>query len=155
GRLRLSGGIANVRVRSGATMPELFRARFTGPQPKIRVAGNAADIVYAYRGLRLVIWRRQSAQVELNTSIPWQIEVLGGMYMSTVDRTGLQVTAVTVDGGASRVEMRLPRPSGTVPIRFVAGASIITVRRPNGVAIRAVVRGGASNVLLDGRRVEW
>jgi hypothetical protein len=68
---------------------------------------------------------------------------------------GLQVTAVTVDGGASRVEMRLPRPSGTVPIRFRGGASIVTVRRPNGVAVRAVVRGGASKVQLDGRRVEW
>lgn len=153
GHLRLSGGLAHVRVRSDAAMPELFRARFTGPQPKIRVAGNAVDIVY--RGVRPLIWRRQSAQIGLNTSIPWQIEVSGGLFRSTLDLTGLQVTAVTVDGGASRVEMRLPRPSGTVPIRFRGGASIITVRRPNGVAVRAVVRGGASKVQLDGRRLEW
>lgn len=151
GHLRLSGG--NVTVRSGATMPELFRARFTGPQPKIRVAGNAVDIVY--RSGRPVIWRRQSAQVALNTSIPWQIEVPGGLFRSTLDLTGLQVTAVTVDGGAYRVEMRLPRPSGTVPIRFLGDASIITVRRPHGVAVRTVLRAGASKVQLDGRRVEW
>ena len=79
----------------------------------------------------------------------------GGLFKSTLDLTGLQVTAVTVDGGASQVEIRLPRPSGMVPIRFLSGASIITVRRPNGVAVRAVVRGGASKVQLDGTRVEW
>lgn len=151
GHLRLSGG--NVTVRSGATGPELFRARFTGPQPKIRVAGNAVEI--AYRGGRPVIWRRQSAQVALNTSIPWNIEVPDGLFKSTLDLTGLKVTAVTVDGGASQVEIRLPRPSGMVPVRFLSGASIITVRRPNGVAVRAVVRGGATKVQLDGRRVEW
>ena len=151
GHLRLSGG--NVTVRSGATGPELFRARFTGPQPKIRVAGNAVEI--AYRGGRPVIWRRQSAQVALNTSIPWNIGVPDGLFKSTLDLTGLKVTAVTVDGGASQVEIRLPRPSGMVPVRFLSGASIITVRRPNGVAVRAVVRGGATKVQLDGRRVEW
>lgn len=151
GHLRLSGG--NVTVRSGATGPELFRARFTGPQPKIRVAGNAVEI--AYRGGRPVIWRRQSAQVALNTSIPWHIEVPDGLFKSTLDLAGLKVTAVTVDGGASQVEIRLPRPSGMVPVRFLSGASIITVRRPNGVAVRAVVRGGATKVQLDGRRVEW
>lgn len=151
GHLRLSGG--NVTVRSGATGPELFRARFTGPQPKIRVAGNAVEI--AYRGVRPVIWRRQSAQVALNTSIPWHIEVPDGLFKSTLDLAGLKVTAVTVDGGASQVEIRLPRPSGMVPVRFLSGASIITVRRPNGVAVRAVVRGGATKVQLDGRRVEW
>ena len=151
GHLRLSGG--NVTVRSGATGPELFRARFTGPQPKIRVAGNAVEI--AYRGARPVIWRRQSAKVALNTSIPWHIEVPDGLFKSTLDLAGLKVTAVTVDGGASQVEIRLPRPSGMVPVRFLSGASIITVRRPNGVAVRAVVRGGATKVQLDGRRVEW
>ena len=151
GHLRLGGG--NVTVRSGATMRELFRARFTGPQPKIRAAGNSVDIMY--RGGRPVIWRRQSAKVELNTSIPWQIEVPGGLFKSTLNLTGLQVTAVTMDGGASQVEICLPRPSGTVPIRFRAGAYMTTVRRPDGVAVRTVLRGGASKVQLDGRRVEW
>lgn len=49
-------------------MPDLFRGRFTGPQPQIRMAGNSVDI--AYGRVRPVIWRRQSAKVELNASIP-------------------------------------------------------------------------------------
>jgi len=153
GHLRLSGASAQVTVRSGATMRELFRARFTGPQPKIRVAGNGVDIVYGR--VRPIIWRRQSAQVALNTSVPWQIEVPGSLFRSTLDLKGLKVTAVTVNGGAYRAEIRLPRPTGAVPIRISGGASNVTVRRPDGVAVRAVVRVGASNVRLDGRRVEW
>lgn len=153
GHLRLSGATAQVTVRSGATMRELFQARFTGPQPKIRVAGNAIDIVY--RGVSSLMWRRQSAQVALNTSIPWQIEVPGSLFRSTLDLRGLHVTAVAVDGGAYRAEIRLPRPTGIVPIRIVGGAESITVRRPNGVAVQAVVRGGANQVQLDGRRFQW
>ena len=153
GYLRLSGGIAHMTIGSGAAMPELFRARFTGPQPRIRSAGNGVDI--AYRPARPVIWRRQSARVALNASIPWQIEVRGSLFRSTVDLTGLQVTALTVEDGAYRVAMRLPRPSGTVPIRIRGGSSIITVQRPDGVAVRAMMRDGADKLQLDGRPIEW
>ena len=153
GHLRLRGGIAHMTISSGAAGPELFRARFTGPQPRIRSAGNGVDI--AYRPALPIIWRRQSARVALNASIPWQIEVRGSLFRTTVDLTGLEVSALTVEGGANRVAVRLPRPSGTVPIRIRGGSSIITIQRPDGTAVRAMMRDGANRVRLDGRPVEW
>jgi hypothetical protein len=93
--------------------------------------------------------------VALNASVPWQIEVRGSLFRTTVDLTGLDVSALTVEGGANRVAMRLPRPSGTVPIRIRGGSSIITIQRPDGTAVRAMMPDGANRVELDGRQVEW
>ena len=43
----------------------------------------------------------------------------------------------------------LPRPSGTVPVRILGGASNVTIHRPEGVAARAHVGGGATNLTFD------
>jgi hypothetical protein len=44
----------------------------------------------------------------------------------------------------------LPRPQGTVPLTIAGGASAVTLLRPAGVALRARLRGGASDLSLDG-----
>jgi uncharacterized membrane protein len=46
GLLRFGRVAARVTLRADAGMPELFRARFVGPAPTVRVAGNQADVEY-------------------------------------------------------------------------------------------------------------
>jgi uncharacterized membrane protein len=152
GVLRFSRPAARVTVRADATMDQLFRARFTGPEPTVTVAGNAVDI--KYDGVHPLSGRRQSAEVLLNTSIPWRFEMPGGMWRLTADLMGIEVAAVDLDGGVSQVELRLPRPSGTVPIRIGGGADRVTVRRPTGVPVCVDLRGGGTNVQFDERRIE-
>jgi uncharacterized membrane protein len=153
GHLRFSRGTAYLTVGAGTAIPELFRARFIGLEPKVRVAGNAVDIEVSRVG-PVVAWRLHSAHIALNTSIPWQLEVQGGASRLTADLTGLQVTSVTLDGGAYRIDLSLPRPTGTVPVRIRGGASDISIRRPNGVAVRVAVRGAVNKLRLDGRTFE-
>jgi hypothetical protein len=90
----------------------------------------------------------------LNAAILWQFELWGGAYRLTVDLTGLGVTAVTLTGGAEEVVLRLPRPSGTVPVRILGGADHISMERPDGIAVRALVRDGVGRLQLDARLVE-
>ncbi len=52
--------------------------------------------------------------------------------------------AFEIGGGASQIELTLPRPVGTVPITVGGGASHITLRRPEGCAARILVGGGAA-----------
>jgi hypothetical protein len=61
---------------------------------------------------------------------------------------------VTLEGGANRVSLRLPHPSGTVPIRFGGGATDISVLRPVGVAVRVVVHDGFDRWQVDGKTIE-
>lgn len=152
GRLRFPRGATWVTVRAGTAMPELFWARFTGTKPNVRVVVNDVDI--ESRGFGPVTWRLRSAHIALNASIPWQFGCQGGAWRLTADLRGLQLTMVTLEGGASKVDLRLPRPSGTVPIRIRGGASEISVRRPNGVAVRVVVHGGFGKLQVDGKSIE-
>jgi uncharacterized membrane protein len=153
GRLRVRGAAANVTIGGGAPRSELFHARFTGPEPIVRVRRNAVDVEYR-RSVNPLRWRTQSAHLMLNAAIPWQFELWGGAYRMTVDLTGLGVTGVTLTGGAEEVVLRLPRPSGTVPVRLLGGAEHISMERPDGIAVRALVRGGVGRLQLDARVVE-
>jgi hypothetical protein len=50
------------------------------------------------------------------------------------------------------VEVTLPTPSGTVPVRFLGGASNVAIHRPEGVAARVRVDGGSTNLAFDEQR---
>ncbi len=153
GRLRFPHGAVLVTVRAGNARPDLFWARFTGTKPEVRVVGNAVDI--ESRGLRRpVTWRLQSAEIALNASIPWELEVQGGAWRLTADLTGLQLAAVTLERGANKVSLRLPHPTGTVPIHIGGGAADLSVLRPDGVAVRVVVHGGFGKLQVDGKSIE-
>jgi hypothetical protein len=64
----------------------------------------------------------------------------------------LELRSLEIKGGASKVELTLPPPSGTIPLRVLGGAESMTVRRPKGVAARVRVSGGASGLVLDEQR---
>ena len=151
GQLRFDRVAVRVTLHADASMPELFRARFVGPEPAVTVAGNAVDI--EFRRIRRREWRRLSADVALNTSIPWRLEVRAGVTNLTGDLRGLRVSAVSINGGASHVDLRLPRPLGTVPIHIRGGAASVSIQRPDGVAVRATLPDGAASVQFDERRI--
>ena len=150
GQLRFDRAAARVTLHADASMPELFRARLVGPQPTITVAGNRVDV--EYREFRWRKWRRQSADIALNTSISWRLEARAGVANLTADLRGLKVSAVSMSGGVSHAELRLPGPLGTVPINIRDGAASVLIRRPDGVALRATFPDGAASVHVDGRR---
>jgi uncharacterized membrane protein len=153
GRLRFPRGAALVTVRARKAMPDLFWARFTGAKPRVRVVANAVE-VESRRSFLPVAWRLQSAQIALNPSIPWEFQVQEGAWRLTADLRDLQLSMVTFEGGASNVDLHLPHPSGTVHIRFGAGATDISVLRPEGVAVRVLARGDFGKLSVDGKSVE-
>lgn len=151
GRLEFVRGAANVTLHVGSGMEDLYRARFDGPVPDVGAQGGAVTVKYTWT-LHPFDWRRQGADIALNAQVPWRITVRGGgVSRLDADLSGLRLDSFEVDGGASRVELTLPGPSGAVPIRIDGGASNVTIRRPEGVAARVDVGGGASKLALDGQ----
>jgi hypothetical protein len=57
------------------------------------------------------------------------------------DLRAIQLLGVEVQHATSEAELTLPRPAGTVLLRF-AGASEVTIHRPTGTAARVQVAGG-------------
>lgn len=151
GRLVFASGAAQVTIRADPSLVEPCRPGGDAPPPDIRVRGNTVTVRYGGFPFN---WGRRAAEVVLNGSIPWQVELRGGVSQLTADLRELPLRSLEVSGGASRVAVTLPRPVGAVPIRVTGGASHLTIRRPAGVAVEIHVTGGASGLSLDGEPLE-
>jgi DNA-binding MarR family transcriptional regulator len=149
GHLLFPSGAFQVTLEVQAGMTDLLRARFEGPEPRVRVAGEAVVIDYRHNLFDL---RERGAEVVLNGDIPWQLEIRSGASRLTAQLATLRLRAFSLRGGASQVEVVLPRPQGRVPLSLAGGASAVTLLRPAGAALRAHLRDAASDLTLDGRR---
>ena len=152
GRLSFSRGAAKVDIRGDDALSELYRARFEGPPPDVDVHGGDVTITQQRR-FRPFDWRRQSAEVRLNTSIPWTVALKGGMWQLSADLRTVRLGSLTVGGGASDVEIWLPAPVGIVGVVVSGGASSVKLHRPAGTAARAAISGGASQLTFDGQNL--
>jgi DNA-binding MarR family transcriptional regulator len=152
GRLNFTKGAAKVDIRGDAALTDLYRARFEGPPPEVSVHGGDVTIAQRRR-FRPFDWRRQSAEVALNTSIPWTVTLKGGMWRLSADLREVRLEALLVNGGASDVEIWLPAPVGVVGVAVTGGASSVKLHRPAGSAARAAISGGASSLVFDEQKL--
>jgi len=146
-RLVFPHGVANLTIRVDESMPDTYRGAFYGPKPRVTEADGAISIDYPR--FNPLIWGRTSAGVTLSPSVRWSIEIRDGVSRWDGDLRNMQVAAIEVRGGVNRAELRLSRPTGSVPIRVSGGVSHITLHRPGGVAARVHIGGGASKLELD------
>ena len=151
GRLIFASGASRLNVRAEPSMAELFRARFEGWTPRVGVEDGTVTIRYPRFDWRYYLLERP-AEVALNARIPWEFEIRDGASRLTADLRVLELRSFEVSGGASRVEVTLPVPSGNVPVRVLGGASTVAIHRPEGVAAHVRAIGGSTNLAFDGQR---
>ena len=106
-------------------------------------------VLVQYRGVPFD-WRKRVATIGLNTSIPWTIDVVGGVNRIEADLREVDVRRFELTGGTDRIQLEFGRPVGDVPIRIVGGARTIRLERPAGAPVRLRIQGSASAVGLDG-----
>lgn len=154
GRLVFASGASCVTVRAEPSITDLYRARFEGRAPRVAAEDGTVTIRYPrFPHLdRIGYLRERPAEVALNASVPWDVEIRDGASRLTADLRGLELRSLEVSGGASRVEVTLPPPSGTVPVRVLGGASNVAIHRPEGVSAQIRVGGGSTNLAFDERR---
>jgi hypothetical protein len=155
GRLFFASGTSKLTVRADPSMAELYSTRFEGQAP--RVEAEDGTVTIRYPRFPLFDWRyylrEPLGEIALNANVPWEIEIRNGASRITTDLRGLELRSFEVRGGASGVEVTLPTPSGTVPIRVLGGASNLTVHRPEGVAAHIRIAGGSTNLAFEEKRL--
>jgi hypothetical protein len=155
GCLRFTNGTHRVVIRAGSHLRGLYCASFGERIPIVVVRGGVVSIRYTrvascdWTGYR----PERPAEVALNAGIPWDVEVRGAASRLLADLSGLRLGSLKVDGGASRLEVVLPAPSGIVTMVILGGASNVAIGRPEGVAARLRVDGGATNLTFDDRHI--
>lgn len=128
-------------------MEDLYRARFDGKAPDIRVDGGTVTVRYRPS------LRPSHGEMSLSGRIPWAIEAAMGMSDVVADLAALELTSLEISGGASKIEVRLPRPQDAVRIRIGGGASDVELIRPADVPVRVRIGSGASKLAIDDFRV--
>jgi DNA-binding MarR family transcriptional regulator len=150
-RLAIRSGLSSLRLRSGAPTGELYRARFEGATPQVRL--RDARVLIQYRGLPFD-WRQRVATIGLTTAIPWTVEIAGGIQKVEADLRSVDLRRFELAGGAERIQLELGRPSGRVQARVVGGVKALRLERPRGVPVRIEITGGAGEISLDGVRLD-
>jgi hypothetical protein len=153
GELSFRRGAANVTIQSDDALGELYTAEFTEMIPDVKVVGNSIEVTYRFSSMSDLLkgwWfkDRTSAKITLNRRIAWQIVFKGGLSHLRADLSDMNIQSVAVIGGASDIELTLPKTETALPVTVTGGASHITLIHPADVGVKLHIVGGAAKVEL-------
>jgi DNA-binding MarR family transcriptional regulator len=148
GQLIVTPGAARLSVQGQSAQHDLLRAHFGTLAPSVFVQDGLVKVFYQHAQLSL---NEGTADLTLNSTIPWQLELGSSGAVCTADLRLVLLSALDVNGTASTFEVTLPHPTTSVPCRVAGAASSIVVRRPVGIALQVRLRRGGSTVVIDGR----
>lgn len=80
--------------------------------------------------------------IRLNTVVPTDLDIQGGMGKSTIDLSKLHLTGLEVSGGVGEVIVTLPSSSAGLDARIQVGVGRLDLTVPSGAALNARVKGG-------------
>lgn len=149
-RLAFRSGASELTLRGATDLAELYRASFEGAVPQVRVREGTVSI--QYRGTPFD-WRKRSADITLNATIPWDVEIHGGASNVVGRLLDVDLRSFEFTGGSNRLDLSLGSARGVVPVRLTGGSSETRIERPAGVGIRLILRGGAGRVDFDAQRL--
>lgn len=156
GHLVFTRGAAHLTIGVDGSMEDLYRARFDGKVPDVRVAGGTVTVKYRPS------LHPTRGEITLLGRVPWAIKASMGMSDVVADLQELELRGLEISGGASRLQVRLPHPKAAVPVRIGAGASNVELIRPAGVPVRIRIGAGASKLAIDdvrfgaaGGKTDW
>lgn len=146
--LLFRAGAQELRLRPLRSDADLYRARFEGATPQVRLRDGR--VIVHYKGLGFD-WRKRTATMALSDALPWDIDVVGGIGRLEADLRQVDVRHFELTGGTERVQLEVGPPAGEVGVRITGGSKSVRFERPAGVPVQVRVRGGAGRIELDGQ----
>jgi hypothetical protein len=148
GAFDLVEGVAAVRLRTADIGADRYRVstpagsrvrpRVVEQDGRLKLYLDGAD--HGTGGVDIVLAER----------VQWALRIGGGVDLSTIDLSGARLAAVDLAGNATRIDLTLPRPDGTLTVRMSGGVTSFTVRSALRVPVRVRIGSGAGEVILDG-----
>jgi DNA-binding MarR family transcriptional regulator len=150
-RLLFKSGTNELLIRGAEDLGDLYRAKFDGPVPQVRLRDGVVSI--QYKGRFQWDWRERKADVLLNAGLPWDVELVGGANKLQGKFSSVDLRSFEHTGGVDQLRLTLGRPTGSVPISLTGGANSIRIERPAGSAARLHISGGAAGVDFDRQKL--
>jgi hypothetical protein len=154
-RLVLPGGLSRARLRVSCQSHALVAVYCgEGPVPELQPQYDEVKLVWVVSfadRLRAVLGGGRTVDVILHPNVAWELVVNGGISSLAGDFSEGTVAGIEITGGCSNVDLTLPKPARTVPIRIGGGVRRLSLARPRAVRVSVAVRGGVSSLALDDR----
>ncbi len=150
-RLLFKSGAHELLIRAVTDIDDLYRARFDGRVPQVRLRDGVVTI--QYKGGWQWDGHERRTDVSLNAAIPWDVEIVGGASKLQGKFSSLDLRSFSLTGGVDRMRLTLGAPTGDVPVKFTRGANNIRIERPTGVHVRLNLTGGAGRIDFDQQRL--
>jgi hypothetical protein len=138
----VADGAATIRFHTADLGPDLYRVDAPGARPQVTEEDGTVRLSVADR--------TGPVEIALAADVRWDLRIGGGGDLSTIDLSGARPRSVELTGGASEIDLTLPRPDGTLTVTLSAGVSLFDVHSAQHVPVRVRVGSGASMVVLDG-----
>jgi DNA-binding MarR family transcriptional regulator len=150
-RLQFKSGANELLIRGSTGIDDLYRARFEGQVPQVRLRDGIVTV--QYKGRFHWDWRERRADLALNAGLPWDVEITGGANKLQGKLGDLDLRSFEMTGGVDQLRLTLGQPAGYVPVKLNGGANQIRIERPAGVAISLKLSGGAGGIQFDQQKL--
>jgi cell wall-active antibiotic response 4TMS protein YvqF len=153
---RVEVGAAAITMQGSSSIgDDLFRAHieYSGRKPDVSLDASSGELQISQSNTAgfFLQSRRFNLTLQLNSSVPWKIAVDSGSASDALMLSTVHVEGIDVNTGASKEDITVGAPNGTVPITVNGGALTVNVHRPPGAAASVSVSGGAASLSFDGR----
>jgi hypothetical protein len=137
-------GVAAVSLRTADLAGDLYRISTPSVTPRVTDENGRIRLFLDGIGSPAA-----AVEIALSAKVRWNLRVGGGTQLSTIDLSGARLGAIDLAGGASQINLTLPRPDGTLTVRMSGGVNEFDVHAA-GVPVRVRLGSGAGRVVLDG-----
>ncbi|MFG1604709.1 hypothetical protein [Actinoplanes sp. NPDC049265] len=131
-------GGSSITVRTADLGEDLYRVR-----PAARESDDHGRIRLEVPG--------GPVELLLATGVAWDLGMHGPAETRTVDLAQARVSTVALYDGAARLDLRLPRPDGTLAVRLTSGVNQFALHTTGDAPVRVRVGSGAGRVVLPGQ----
>jgi hypothetical protein len=90
--------------------------------------------------------------VVLDDRIAWNLRTSEGVTRAKFDLVDGTVRGISLGGGATTIDLTLPKQAADIPIRMSGGVNTWRIRTAEQVPVRVRIRRGAGEVVLYGER---
>jgi len=153
GSLEVNVGAATLKITGADIGGDLFRAHveYEGPAPDISYdSSNGRVEISQSNGFHFFGPQHFVMDLQISSSVRWELAIHSGASADTYDLSKLNLGSLEDDTGASRENISLGTPKGSVPVSINGGALTVNLHRPNGTDALVQVSGGAVNLNFDG-----
>jgi hypothetical protein len=151
--LHVDAGAATITVTASSVIAgDLYRAHieYSGSRPEVNLDRSNGTLRISQGSAPFLQSRRFTLDLKINSSLPWAIATDSGAATNTFNLANAHISSIEINTGASREDITLGRPAGTVPITINGGSLTVRLHRPAGTAASVRVSGGAVSLDADG-----